>query len=146
MNKEETYQLVLSQAKSLFEKENDLIANMANLSALLYENFNCLWVGFYRAAGNELVLGPFQGPLACTRIQKSKGVCGTAWAEEKTLVVPNVHEFTGHIACSSRSNSEIVLPVYHKGIIVGVLDIDSEEFDDFDEMDAEYLKEIIALL
>ncbi len=119
---------------------------MANIAAALKEQFNFFWVGFYLVDGDELVLGPFQGPVACTRIKKGRGVCGGAWAEEKTLIVPDVEQFPGHIACSSLSRSEIVLPVLKQGQIIGVLDVDSSELNSFDEVDEQYLKQILQLL
>lgn len=149
MNKEEVYKEVLAQAGSVVSGETDLIANMANVAALLHEAFCFWWTGFYRVVGcqpSELVLGPFQGPLACTRIPFGKGVCGTAWAKAETIIVPNVHEFAGHIACSSESNSEIVVPVFQDGEIIGVLDIDSKEYNTFDETDKRYLEQIVSLM
>lgn len=151
--KEERYLTLLPQIKSIVEGESDMIANMANVAAAIFETFRHLWVGFYivRSAINtadknaeELVLGPFQGPLACTRIRYGRGVCGTAWAEKKTVVVPDVEKFPGHIACSSRSRSEIVVPVkYAKdGHVLAVLDIDSEELGTFDDVDARYLEKV----
>jgi len=119
---------------------------LANIAAALKEQFNFFWVGFYLVDGDELVLGPFQGPVACTRIKKGRGVCGGAWAEEKTLIVPDVEQFPGHIACSSLSRSEIVLPVLKQGQIIGVLDVDSSELNSFDEVDEQYLKQILQLL
>ncbi len=126
--------------------EPDLTANLANLSAALKAQFNWLWVGFYLVQNNELVLGPFQGPVACTRIQKGRGVCGTAWATESTLIVPDVEQFPGHIACSSLSKSEIVLPILVNGSVVGVLDADHSSLQHFDEVDQRYLQEIIDLI
>lgn len=145
-SKEKKYQSIILQINALVATEEDLIANLANISAALKEQFNWLWVGFYLAKGDELVLGPFQGPVACTRIKKGKGVCGTAWLNEETIIVPNVEEFPGHIACSSISKSEIVLPFYHRGKLAGVLDVDSEHWSHFDEMDAHYLHQIIRLM
>lgn len=144
MTKTEQYLELLDEINSVVSDERDLIANMANVSSMLHEAFGFWWTGFYRVSdGDEvLILGPFQGPLACTRIKKGRGVCGTSWAEERTVVVPNVHEFPGHIACSSLSNSEIVVPLMHQGKVVAVLDIDSKEFNTFDEVDAQYLEEI----
>ena len=153
MNKEELYKEVLAQAASVVAGETDLIANMANVAALLHEAFGFWWTGFYRVQNTdrfadrvqtELVLGPFQGPLACTRIPFGKGVCGTAWAKAETIIVPNVHEFAGHIACSSESNSEIVVPMFQDGEIIGVLDIDSKEYNTFDETDKRYLEKIVG--
>lgn len=142
MTKEETYQNLLPQIESLVSGETDSIANMANISAALHEAFGFWWTGFYRVEGNELVLGPFQGPIACTRIPFGRGVCGTAWQRGETVIVPNVHEFAGHIACSSASNSEIVVPVVQNNQVVAVLDIDSREFATFDETDRRYLETI----
>src|SRR6188768_4200075 len=122
--KEDIYQSLIPQIKALLEGEPDLIANLANVSAALKEQFGWLWVGFYLVKNDELVLGPFQGPVACTRIKKGRGVCGSSWAQEKTLIVPDVEKFPGHIACSSYSRSEIVLPIFNNGNVVGVLDID----------------------
>lgn len=144
-NKQELYENLLPQIKSLVECETDEIANMANVSACLKDTFNFWWVGFYRVIGNELVLGPFQGPLACTRIRKGKGVCGTAWQEAKTQIVPDVDAFPGHIACSSLTRSEIVVPIIRNGVVVAVLDIDSEKPANFDEVDKENLEKLIAL-
>lgn len=147
-NKEEKYRALLPQLKSLIEGENDLIANLANMSAALKETFHFFWVGFYRVQGEELVLGPFQGSIACTRIKKGRGVCGTAWAKAETLIVPDVDAFPGHIACSSLSRSEIVVPLLRKedGEVWGVLDIDSETLDSFDEIDARFLEEVCSWL
>lgn len=145
-SKKELYENLLPQIKSLVEGESDIIANMANVTACLKDTFNFWWVGFYRVIANELVLGPFQGPLACTRIRKGKGVCGTAWQESKTVIVPDVDEFPGHIACSSLTKSEIVVPVYKNDEIVAVLDIDSERLATFDETDQEYLEELVTYL
>lgn len=145
-SKEEKYQSIIPQIKALIEGETDLIANLANVCAALKEQFNWFWVGFYFVKDEELVLGPFQGPVACTRIKKGKGVCGASWQQEKILVVPNVDEFPGHIACASASKSEIVLPVYIHGKIIGVLDVDSEYLAHFDGVDANYLNEIIKLI
>lgn len=145
-DKEAQYQSLLPQIEALIGGETDLIANLANISAALKEQFSFLWVGFYLIKDNELVLGPFQGPVACTRIAYNRGVCGTAWAQEKTLIVPNVDEFPGHIACSSRSKSEIVIPFYLGGKLTGVLDIDSESLNNFCEIDEKYLKKLLNLL
>ena len=142
MTKEETYQTLLAQLQSLVAGETDLIANMANIAAALHEAFGFWWTGFYRVDGQQLVLGPFQGPIACTRIPFGRGVCGTAWQRGETVVVPNVHEFPGHIACSSASNSEIVVPIRRNGEIIAVLDIDSAEFNTFDAIDQHYLEQI----
>lgn len=144
--KEELYQLLLPQLKALTKDEEDDIANMANIAAALNEAFNFFWVGFYRVVNDKLVLGPFQGPVACTNISFGKGVCGTAWKEEKTIVVPDVDKFPGHIACSSLSRSEIVVPIFKNGSVVAVLDVDSENRDSFDNIDALYLEKICALL
>ena len=144
--KQERYEALLPQIKSVVEDEPDLIANMANVAAMLHETFRFWWTGFYRVQGEELVLGPFQGPMACTRIKKGRGVCGTAWAKAETQVVPDVDLFPGHIACSSASRSEIVVPVFCAGEVVAVLDIDSAELDTFDETDRHYLEQIIKML
>lgn len=140
------YENLLPQIKSLVEGETDLIANMANVSACLKDTFNFWWVGFYRVEGEELVLGPFQGPLACTRIRKGKGVCGTAWQEAKTMIVPDVDAFPGHIACSSLSRSEIVVPIVNDGKVTAVLDIDSEKLATFDQTDQKYLEQLAEAL
>ena len=146
MTKEEHYKSLLTQAEGLLSGEADIIANMANLAALLHEGMGFWWTGFYRVEANELVLGPFQGPIACTRIAYGRGVCGTAWKEQRTIVVPDVEQFPGHIACSAASRSEIVVPVWHKSKIVAVLDIDSKEIGTFDEVDKAYLEKIAALV
>ena len=140
------YQSLIPQIKSLLEGETDLIANMANVCAALKEQFNWFWVGFYLVKQNELVLGPFQGPVACTRIQKGRGVCGTSWLQEKTLIVPNVEEFPGHIACSNLSKSEIVIPITKNGEVIGVFDVDSEFLNQFNEVDQKGLEEIMTLI
>lgn len=145
-NKKEQYKSLIPQVEALLYGETDLVANLANVSAALKEQFKWFWVGFYLVKGNELVLGPFQGPVACTRIAKGKGVCGAAWEQGKTLIVPDVEAFPGHIACSSLSRSEIVIPVYHFNEVVGVLDVDCEELDQFDQTDAQYLEQIVKLL
>ena len=145
-SKKELYENLLPQIKSLVEGETDLIANMANVSACLKDTFNFWWVGFYRVEGEELVLGPFQGPLACTRIRKGKGVCGTAWLEAKTMIVPDVDAFPGHIACSSLSRSEIVVPIVKDGKVTAVLDIDSEKLATFDQTDQKYLEQLAEAL
>ncbi len=146
-NKIERYTTLYSQLVAMLDGENDLIANMANISAAIQMTFNHLWTGFYRVEDEEtLILGPFQGPIACTRIRKGKGVCGIAWKSESTLIVPDVNAFPGHIACSSLSQSEIVLPVYVSGEIIGVLDIDSTEIGTYDEVDEEWLEKIVLLL
>lgn len=144
--KRDIYEELLPQVKSIVEDEPDEIANMANVAAVLKEAFNFWWVGFYRVDGQVLVLSPFQGPLACTRIPYGRGVCGTAWKECRTVVVPDVEEFPGHIACSSASRSEIVVPLIRNDKVFAVLDIDSERLNTFDEVDAEYLQKIGALL
>ena len=145
-NKKELYENLISQIKSLVEGEPDSIANMANISACLKDTFNFWWVGFYRVVGDELVLGPFQGPLACTRIRKGKGVCGSAWQKAETIVVPDVDAFPGHIACSSLSRSEIVVPIVKNGVVIAVLDIDSEKLATFDDVDRKYLEELVSCL
>ncbi|MBO5878704.1 MAG: GAF domain-containing protein [Alistipes sp.] len=144
--KEEKYALLYKQIASLTEGESDQIANMANVAAMIHATFGFWWTGFYRVMGEVLVLGPFQGPLACSRIKYGRGVCGTAWKEQTTQVVPDVELFPGHIACSSLSRSEIVVPVWHGNEIVAVLDIDSEELATFDEVDKVWLEKIVALL
>lgn len=144
--KVERYEGLFPQIKSVVEAETDLIANMANIAAMLHETFGFWWTGFYRVLDEQLVLGPFQGPLACTRIRKGRGVCGTAWQKGKTLIVPDVDKFPGHIACSSASRSEIVVPVWHNSDVVAVLDIDSTDLDTFDETDRLWLERITALL
>ena len=144
--KQERYEALLPQIKAVIEGESDLIANMANVAAMLHETFGFWWTGFYRVIGEELVLGPFQGPMACTRIKKGRGVCGTAWLKEETQVVPDVDQFPGHIACSSTSRSEIVVPVFQDGNIVAVLDIDSAQLATFDETDRQYLERIVQIL
>ena len=144
--KEQKYALLYKQIASLVEGENDTIANMANVAAMIHFTFGFWWTGFYRVAGEEIVLGPFQGPLACSRIKYGRGVCGTAWREQQTQVVPDVEQFPGHIACSSMSRSEIVVPVWRGEEIVAVLDIDSEHLATFDEVDKEWLERIVALL
>ena len=144
--KEQKYALLYKQITSLVEGENDTIANMANVAAMIHFTFGFWWTGFYRVAGEELVLGPFQGPLACSRIKYGRGVCGTAWREQQTQVVPDVEQFPGHIACSSMSRSEIVVPVWRGEEIIAVLDIDSEHLATFDEVDKEWLERIVALL
>jgi L-methionine (R)-S-oxide reductase len=145
--KEERYQSLLPQVRGLLEGETDLIANLANICAALKEQFDWLWTGFYMVKNDELVLGPFQGPVACTRIKKGKGVCGASWAQEKVLIVPDVEKFPGHIACSSLSRSEIVLPLFDQNKkVTGVLDIDSKNLDEFDSTDQQYLQKIIDLI
>ena len=144
--RQEQYESLLPQIKAVVEEETDVIANLANTCACLKEQFNWLWVGFYLVKGDELVLGPFQGPLACTRIRKGKGVCGTSWANKETLIVPDVNAFPGHIACSSLSLSEIVVPVIRDGEVVAVLDVDSERYNEYDDTDKKYLEEIVSYL
>ena len=145
MSKTDKYQLLYEQLKALLNKEKDEIANMANIASLIHETFSFWWTGFYRVIDNELVLGPFQGPVACTRIAYGKGVCGTSWKEEQTIVVEDVHEFPGHIACSSASQSEIVVPIFKENKVVAVLDIDSEKLATFDNIDKEWLEKIVEL-
>jgi len=144
--KEEQYASLLPQIKGLLEGEPDLIANLANITGALKEQFNWLWVGFYLVKEDELVLGPFQGPVACTRIKKGKGVCGTSWAKAQTLIVPDVEKFPGHIACSSLSRSEIVVPIIRNKKVIGVLDVDSIEPNQFNNIDQDYLEQIIELI
>ena len=146
MTKQETYHTLLPQIESLVAEETDIIANMANVAAALHEAFGFWWTGFYRVENQQLVLGPFQGPIACTRIPYGKGVCGTAWQRAETVIVPNVHEFAGHIACSSASNSEIVVPIVRNNQVIAVLDIDSTDFNTFDETDQLFLEKIVAFL
>ena len=144
--KQEQYEALIPQIKALLEGETDLVANLANVAAALKEQFNWFWVGFYLVKEAELVLGPFQGSVACTRIRKGKGVCGTSWEKAETLIVPDVEAFPGHIACSSLSKSEIVVPLLQGEDVVGVLDVDSSELNEFDETDAKYLQQIVQLL
>ena len=144
--KQEQYESLIPQIEGLLHGENNLIANLANISAALKEQFNWWWVGFYWIHDAELVLGPFQGPVACTRIKKGRGVCGSAWEKGATNIVPDVEKFPGHIACSSASKSEIVVPVFQEGNILGVLDVDSAHLSDFDEIDQIYLEKIVGLL
>ncbi len=144
--KKEQYQSLLPQVKGLLDGEPDLIANLANVTAALKEQFGWLWVGFYLVKNDELVLGPFQGPVACTRIRKGKGVCGTSWAGGRTLIVPDVEKFPGHIACSSLSKSEIVVPVIRDGQVLAILDADSSGYDQFDNTDQHYLEMIVNLI
>lgn len=144
--KQEQYEALLPQIKGLLEGETDLIANLANVVAALKEQFNWLWVGFYLVKNEELVLAPFQGPVACTRIKKGRGVCGTSWAQKKTLIVPDVEKFPGHIACNSLSKSEIVVPIFRNEEVIGVLDADSELLNHFNATDQEYLEKIISLV
>jgi GAF domain-containing protein len=145
-SKEDQYKNLLPQIKGLLEGEPDLIANLANIAAALKEQFNFFWVGFYLVKNDELVLGPFQGPVACTRIKKGRGVCGTAWEKANTIIVPDVEKFPGHIACSSLSKSEIVLPLFKDAEVVGVLDVDSSSLNSFDETDKIHLERIIELI
>jgi GAF domain-containing protein len=145
-NKDEIYQSLIPQINALIEGEPDLIANLANIAAALKEQFGWFWVGFYLVKNDELVLGPFQGPVACTRIRKGRGVCGSSWQKAQTLIVPDVEKFPGHIACSSLSRSEIVVPIVRHNEVLGVLDVDSELLDSFDETDHQYLNEIVALI
>lgn len=145
-SKQEIYTSLLPQIKALLEGEPDLIANLANISAALKEQFGWLWVGFYLVKNDELVLGPFQGPVACTRIKKGRGVCGTAWQHAATLIVADVEKFPGHIACSSLSKSEIVLPLFKDGEVLGVLDIDSESLNSFDDIDKANLEQMLQLI
>lgn len=145
-NKEEQYRSLLPQIEALISYETDLTANLGNIAAALKEQFNWFWVGFYLVKENELVLGPFQGPVACTRIKKGKGVCGTSWEQKKTLIVPDVDQFPGHIACSSISKSEIVVPIIRNEEVIGVLDVDSEMYDQFDETDKKYLEQVVAMI
>jgi GAF domain-containing protein len=144
--KEEQFLGLMPQIKALLEGERDLVANMANFVAALKEQFNFFWVGFYLVKEDELVLGPFQGPIACTRIRKGRGVCGTAWEKAETIVVPDVEKFPGHIACSSLSKSEIVVPVFKEGSVIAVLDVDSSELESFDEIDQRYLEAMVKLI
>lgn len=145
-SKKEQYESLLPQIKSLLEGETDWIANLANTAAALKEQFDWLWVGFYIVKNDELVLGPFQGPVACTRIKKGRGVCGTSWAKSASIIVPDIDKFPGHIACSSLSRSEIVVPVIRNSQVVAVLDVDSIHLDDFDAIDQQYLEQIVSFL
>lgn len=145
--KADKYRELMPQLEALVKNEKDVIANMANISAALWQTFHFFWVGFYRVVDEELVLGPFQGPIACTRIRRGRGVCGSAWKEGKTLVVPDVDQFPGHIACNSASRSEIVVPVRNQvGEITAVLDIDSDRLDSFDKTDVLYLERVVSFL
>lgn len=144
--KAEQYQSLIPQIEALLYGEPDLVANLANVCAALKEQFKWFWIGFYLVKNGELVLAPFQGPVACTRIAKGKGVCGAAWQQAKTFVVADVDAFPGHIACSSLSRSEIVVPLFLNGEVVGVLDVDSEELNQFDDVDAQYLEQIVKLI
>ena len=145
-SKVEQYESLIPQIKGLLAGESDLIANLANIVAALKEQFGWFWVGFYLVKNEQLVLGPFQGPVACTRIAKGRGVCGTSWAKAATLIVPDVERFPGHIACSSISKSEIVVPIISNELVFGVLDVDSSEYNSFDETDQQYLEQIIQLI
>ena len=145
-DKQSQYESLIPQIKALIEGEKNQVANLANIAAALKEQFNWWWVGFYWIFDDELVLGPFQGPVACTRIKKGRGVCGASWEKEKTILVEDVEKFPGHIACSSASKSEIVVPVFQNGKIVGVLDVDSELLAHFDEIDQAYLEKIVGLI
>ena len=144
--KKDQYESLLPQIAGLVDGETDLVANLANITAALKEQFGWLWVGFYMVKNDELVLAPFQGPVACTRIKKGRGVCGTSWAEARTLIVPDVEKFPGHIACSSLSKSEIVVPIIRNDVVLGVLDVDSSELNEYDDTDRVYLEKIIALV
>ena len=146
MTKQQTYETILPQSQSLVSGETDLTANMANVSAVLHDAFDFWWVGFYLVRDEQLVLGPFQGPVACTRIPFNRGVCGTAWAKAETIVVPDVHLFPGHIACSSLSQSEIVVPLIRDNQVFAVLDIDSRDLNAFDDTDRHYLEQIAKFL
>jgi len=145
-DKEERYKILIPQIEALTTGEPDVIANLSNIAAALKETMNFFWVGFYLVKGKELVLGPFQGPIACTRIAMGKGVCGSVWKEKRTLVVPDVEAFPGHIVCSSASKSEIVLPAFKGGEVALVLDVDSDKLNDFDQMDATYLERIMRII
>ena len=145
-SKAERYAVLHDQVRSLAEGESDLIANMANMASMIHQTFGFWWTGFYRVVKDELVLGPFQGPLACSRIGYGRGVCGTAWQRGESIVVPDVDKFPGHIACSSASRSEIVVPVYSDGKVIAVLDIDSSEYDTFDDVDKEWLEKMVRFL
>jgi GAF domain-containing protein len=144
--KEEKYRSLFDAIVALTEGETDIIANMANISAAIKEVFGFLWVGFYRVAGDEMILGPFQGPVACSKIRKGKGVCGASWAKAECIIVPDVDKFEGHIACSSLSKSEIVVPVFNDNEVIAVLDIDSDYLNCFDETDRKYLSQIMEVL
>src|SRR5918993_1127878 len=141
--RQEQYEVLFPQVKALLEGETDLVANLANMAAALKEQFGWFWVGFYLVKDEELILGPFQGPVACTRIKKGRGVCGSSWASGETLIVPDVEKFPGHIACSSLSKSEIVVPLIHGGKVVGVLDVDSDTLNSFDETDKFFLEKFV---
>lgn len=145
-SKSDQYESLVPQIKGLLDGETDLVANLANIAAALKEQFGWFWVGFYLVKDNELVLGPFQGPVACTRIRKGRGVCGSSWEQQKTLIVPDVEKFPGHIACSSLSKSEIVVPIIRNNEVVAVLDVDSDQYDQFDSTDQQYLEQIVSLI
>jgi L-methionine (R)-S-oxide reductase len=145
-DREERYQILLPQIGSLVAGEKDVVANLSNIAAALKQSMNFFWVGFYIVKGNELVLGPFQGPIACTRIGLGKGVCGTSWKERKSMIVPNVDEFPGHIACSSDSKSEIVLPAFKNSEVALVLDVDSDVLNDFSHVDQKYLGDVMKIV
>lgn len=145
-SKEEQYLSLIPQIKGLIDGEPDLVANLANIAAALKEQFGFFWVGFYLVKADELVLGPFQGPVACTRIRKGRGVCGSSWSQATTIIVPDVEKFPGHIACSSISKSEIVVPLFKNNEVWGVLDVDSDQYNSFDETDAQFLQEIVAII
>ena len=145
-SKTDQYESLVPQIKGLLEGETDLVANLANIAAALKEQFGWFWVGFYIVRNDELVLGPFQGPVACTRIRKGRGVCGSSWEQQKTLIVPDVEKFPGHIACSSLSKSEIVVPIIRNNEVVAVLDVDSDQYDQFDSTDQQYLEQIVSLI
>lgn len=145
-DKKEKYEVLIPQLQSLVEGEPDAVANLSNIAAALRQSMNFFWVGFYLVKGEQLVLGPFQGPIACTRISFGKGVCGASWKEERVIVVPDVDAFPGHIACSSASRSEIVLPAFKNGKVALVLDVDSDQLNDFDDTDAHYLQQVMHLI
>ncbi|NBP70515.1 MAG: GAF domain-containing protein [Cytophagia bacterium] len=145
-DKAEKYNTLVPQIEALVQGENDVVANLSNVAAALKQTMNFFWVGFYLVKDNQLVLGPFQGPIACTRINFGKGVCGASWKEKKTILVPNVDEFPGHIACSSASKSEIVLPAFKNGEVALVLDVDSDQLNDFDETDAKALEQVMRIV
>ena len=146
LSKEQSYNDLLKNAQQLIDNQVDIIANMANVCRLIYDYFPHHWIGFYRVIDSQLMLGPYNGPIACTTIARGKGVCGTAWQTQKTQIVADVHQFPGHIACSALSNSEIVVPCFKNGAVVAVLDIDSEQFDAFDEIDRTNLEQLVSLL
>jgi len=145
-SKEEKYKTLVPQIEALVFGEQDVVANLSNIAAALRQTMNFFWVGFYVVKANELVLGPFQGPIACTRIQYGKGVCGASWKEKKVILVPDVEEFPGHIACSSDSKSEIVLPAFKNSEVALVLDVDSDKLNDFDQTDERYLRQVMAII